>query len=105
MRKISISEFKNYFDKLSPKYIILSSENQKWQSIINTFRMDLVFDSLIISFNPNVISLISKNGSVSFERVKHIVENEQSLIGGVFGVVCVDLCDNSKEITYTIIIS
>ena len=104
MQKISINEFKEYCDKISPNDIIFSYENQNLCNIYETLKMSLVFHELKISFNPNIISMSDGIGSVSFERVKHIKVYEPSLLGVVFGVVCGDQSNNKKDRTYKIVV-
>ena len=103
MRKITVREFKDYCDAVSPKCIIFSDENQDWNTVRDTLRIKLNFDNLKISFNPNIIHLLSYNGTVSLERVKYIKEYEPSLLGSVFGVVCGDLSNDDHDRTYTIV--
>ena len=104
MRKISVREFKNYCDEASPRHFIFADDNQDWHSVNNTLRIKLEFDKLKISFNPNTICLSSSNGTVSFERVKHIKELEQSLLGRAFGVVCGNISNNNEDRTYVVVV-
>ena len=72
--------------------------------ICDVIKSSNVLHKSIISFNPNIISLLSSNGIVSFERVKYIKDYEESVLGRVFGVVCGNCTDDNQDRTYTIVV-
>ncbi len=105
MQKLSVREFKEYCDDLSPHSFIFDSVNQDWCTTGETMKIKLVFDNLKISFNPNTIYLSSVSSKVLFERVKYVQVCEPSLLGAVFTIVCGDFSSNNRNKSYTIIVN
>lgn len=99
MKKLSVMEFKEYCDKLSPKNYIYDTANQKNVDISNTLRVKDKFCRIRISLNPNIIVISSGDNYMSFERVKQVIIDDKSLLGTIFTFVC----DNPQDNTYTII--
>lgn len=90
MQKLSVWEFKKFWDSKTPKphEYIFYTENQDGDIEKGTVRMKLAFDAMQIRFNPNTIYLKSGKNFLSFEKVKHIKIQESSIIGEAFTVVC-----------------
>lgn len=103
MQKLSVWEFKEYCDNLSPRRYIFNSENQEWSRVEDTIRIKVEFGNMIISFNPNTIYLKSKNDFISLERVKYVKLSEKSLLGEVFTIVCGNSLNSLSDKSYTII--
>lgn len=90
MQKMSVWEFKNFCDNMSPKpqkYIFYTG-NQDRDIEEGTLRIKLRFDEIQINFNPNTIYLKSGRDFLSFETVKYIKYLEKTPIGEVFSIVC-----------------
>lgn len=104
MKNLSVREFRDICSSKGVTNFILASDNQNHNLISNTLRIDLVFDSLLIAFNPNAICLKNENGFVCFERVKYIRMNpDNSPLGIKFTIVCGDFSSNENNTSYTII--
>lgn len=102
MQNLSVREFKNVCDTLSPKQFIFLSENQDWSRVDHTIKVKLTFKIMMIAFNPNAICLQSSTDYLCLDRVKSIKMNE-SILGLVFTVICGDSGSNSNDVAYTII--
>lgn len=105
MRRImSIWELKRYYEGRSPKRILFCSENQEWSKIENPLKSSLVFTSMAMACNPNVICLKNGDSMVWFERVKSvIVDPDRSPLGTVLDIVCGDVSSKENDIRYTVI--
>lgn len=104
MQNLSIQEFKKVCDALSPTQFIFSSENQSWHQVEHTIRAKLTFTIMMIAFNPNTICLKNHTDSLCLNRVKSIkINDEKSMLGTIFTVICGDSGSNSKDVAYTII--
>lgn len=88
MRKISLSEFSKRCASQSYTKFILSTDNQTWDKIDNTMRMEFEFSSINISYNPNIIRLGLGSNYISLERVKYIRVEDSSLLGAIYTIVC-----------------
>lgn len=104
MKKLSIEEFKLLCDKLSPKEFIINSENYLNLDIPeNGLKYTLVFPRIVIS-NPNTICFMDNDKYyIEFNRIKYIEQQEDSLLGKVFSIVCTGFIDEEKEYLHTII--
>ena len=51
-------------------------------------RMEFEFNSISVSYNPNIIRLSLGSNYMSFERVKYIRIEESSILGTVYTIVC-----------------
>ena len=104
MKKLSLSEFRDYCGALSYGKIIFSTDNQSWNSIDSTVSTKLEFNNMLITFNPNVIYLKDNKNSMRFKKVKSIkIHEEDSILGKVFTVVCGDLHTKLNDKEYTLI--
>ena len=102
MQKISLSEFSRCCSAQPYTRFILSTDNQAWDKIDNTMRMEFEFNSISVSYNPNIISLSLGSNYMSFERVKYIKIEESSILGTVYTIVCGNPSVKSDDF-YTII--
>lgn len=103
MKKLSVMEFKEYCEKLSPKSYIYDTANQKNIDIGNTLRVKARFCRIKISLNPNTIVISSRDNYMSFERVKQVIIDDKSLLGTICMFVCGNLQDSTNDNTYTVI--
>lgn len=105
MKNLSVREFKEECDSLSPKQFIFSSENQVWERIEHTAKLKMVFSVMMIAFNPNVIWLEGSDCHLCLDGVKSIKKSEErSILGEVFTIVCGDLRTAINDVEYTIIV-
>lgn len=104
MRRISLPEFRDYFGEYPFERIIYSSDNQIQHSIDATISANFVFNSMIMTFNPNIIYLKSGENSLRLNKVKAVrLSDEESLLGKVFIVVCGDSFNKNNDKEYTLI--
>ena len=105
MQKLSLREFKDFYNKQRNPHIIFDSVNQNWASTEDTMKIKAVFDTVKINFNPNTICLYSSIlDTIKFSRVKYVEMGEPSLLGLVFDVVCGDVLTTDNDKNYTIIL-
>lgn len=105
MNILSITEFKNLCDKLSPREIIVSSDNQNMDLVEYGINYSLTFSTINVLLNPSLIYLKNKNDSyIQFGRIKHIKQYKNSLLGNVFDIVCTGFLDTNNESSHTVII-
>lgn len=103
MKKLSLSEFRDYCAMLSFGTIIFSTDNQSWNCVDSTVAAGLVFNKMTMTFNPNIIHLSTKRNSIQFKKVKAIKLHENKcLLGEVFTIICGDLT-KANDIEYTLI--
>ena len=104
MKKLSLSEFRDYCGSLSYGKIIFSTDNQSWNSVDSTISTELEFNNMLITFNPNMIYLKDRKISIRFKKVKAVkLHEENSILGKVFTVVCGDLHTKLNDKEYTLI--
>jgi len=105
MKKISLLDFRELCESRSFDTFIFYTDNQPWGSVDDTICLEVIFESIIIGFNPNIIYLTGKGGSVKFNKVRTIRIHECGcLLGEVFTVVCDGCKDNNNIIKeYTLI--
>lgn len=103
-RGISIGELKRYYNGRSLSRILFCTENQAWDRVENPLKASLVFSSMLIASNPNVICLKCGDSSLWLEKVKVIyVDAGRSPLGTVLDIVCGDYNSNENDIKYTLI--
>lgn len=104
MRRLTLKEFSESPSLSSVHKYILFSDNQKWRSIDDIIRFDIVFSDISIGFNPNTVSF--KNGSdcvVSLQKIKFVTLDENSVIGTVFTFVCESQSESPNHNKYTFV--
>lgn len=105
MKKISLSEFRDYYMSNHFTQIIFASDNQIWHNIESSLHISLAFDKMTFQFNPNVICCARGNDVLKLNRVKSvIIPDEQSLLGQIFIVVCADKSGCREEKEYTLVV-
>ena len=104
MQNLSVREFKSLCDSISPKQFIFSSENQDWNKVEHNIRVKTTYTIMMIGFNPNTICLKNSTDYLCLDRVKGIkLNDERSMLGMIFTVICGDSGNNLNDIGYTII--
>lgn len=104
MENLSIGEFKHMCDKLSPNEFIISTDNQTMDISELGMRCNFVFPTMIVHTNPNSIYFKDAHSYIKFDRIKHIIKREDSLLGKVFSIICTGFLNTNKETLYTIIV-
>jgi len=105
MKILSIGEFKNMCNKLSPTEFVVSMDNQQFSLSEYGVNFTLKFPTMIVHTNPSSIYFKDRQNSyIKFERIKHIKKCEDSILGKVFDVICAGFLDSTKEHAYKIII-
>lgn len=105
-RVMNVGELKRYYENRSPNRILFCTENQGWDKVENPMKASLVFTSMLMACNPNVICLKNGESALYFERVKHIhIDDERSAIGTVLNIVCGDTVGKENDMHYTLITS
>lgn len=102
MQKLSISQFQCLCKQKSYGEFIYSFENQT--AILSSFCPKFCFTDILISHCiDNSICFYSDNNYLQLTSVKHIIVEENSILGVVFTVVCVENSQLFPEINYTFI--
>ena len=105
-RVMNVGELKRYYEGRSLRRILFCTENQKWDAVENPMKASLVFSSMLIACNPNIICLKAGENMLYFERVKCVnVDTERSILGTVLDVVCGDSAGKTNDVHYTLIAS
>lgn len=92
-KKLLLGEFRKELERLEPKEIFYSSEDQASFSVNSTLRIHIKFSIIIVSINPNLICLKRNCSQDSdfflFRHVKYIdVISQSDIIGNVYSIVC-----------------
>lgn len=99
----SIAEFKKFISKKQPKKIIFVSENQDDFDVADPFVLSIVFSSIFVGENPNVVYMTDGTNSIRLNMVKRIkVQSENSVIGTEVKILCLR---REQEKTYTLLVS
>lgn len=107
MRRImSVGELKRFYEGRSLERILFCTENQRWNQVENPMKAILVFDSMLVACNPNIICLKNGESTLYFERVKSIkLDADVSPLGTVLDIVCGDKGNRENDVHYTLIAS
>lgn len=104
MKKLSLSEFKDYINSTPVNKFIFSSSNQSWQSIEDTLSLELTFKRMIITFCPNTIFFTDNTNTLRLDRVKGVkIQEATCALGGIFTVICGDIDSTTHDKEYTLI--
>ena len=105
-RVVSIGELKRYYENRSYGRILFCTDNQSWDSVDYPMKAEIVFTSMLMACNPNVICLKNGESTVRFEKVKCVyLDADRSPLGTVLDIVCGDSNTKENDIKYTIITS
>lgn len=105
-RIMSVRDLKRYYSDQSLKQIIFCTTNQLWDKVENPMKANLLFTTMLVSCNPNVICLKNGESTLYFEKVKCVhVDADYSPLGTVFDIVCGDSTNKDNDIRYTLIAS
>lgn len=105
MKKLSLPEFRDYCNNIIFNTIIFSTSNQTWDRVDSTIAASLSFNSMIFTFNPNIIHLRNNQENIRFKKVKFVkLHDRKCLLGKVFTVVCGDTVAKTNDMEYTLIL-
>lgn len=107
MKKFMLKDFRNFCStKLIGYTFLFSQDNQAWETIENTMRLELCFDQVVTIMNPNMILFKNKFDSVRFDRVKYVIINSVEEMGDfVINIVCGGNIKNPGNRCYTMVAS
>lgn len=104
MKKLSLSEFRDYCNTHLFNTIIFATSNQSWHYVDYPVAAGLEFSRMTISFNPNIIYLKDKKNSIQFNKIKEVkLDDAKCVLGTIFTLVCGDSKSKSNDIEYTLI--
>lgn len=105
MTRLSVLEFKEICDYLSPHRYIFTTENQEWYSFYFNAIAEIAFEVMLITHSLDAVYLKNNNGFFRLNRIKYIeMHDKKTTVGDVvFRIVCGSIFDNSQDIAYTII--
>lgn len=102
---LSVREFKEMCDTMSPSRFIFSSENQLRNEAKHLISIQITFSVMLIAFNPNAVCFKNSQGNLCLDRVKYVrKENDGSTIGTIFTIICGDFDNEKDDEYYTIVV-
>lgn len=103
-RTITVGELERRCRNRKPGRIIFHSNDQKWNKVASPIRFDLNFHTMQVAKNPDIIFVKNDIDSVYFQRIRHIiVDDEKSLLGTVLHIICDSENSDGTEVRYTLI--
>lgn len=100
MVTMTINEFKKYCKEKNPVRILFHSDDQDAGLIDKNCRVNLLFSSVQVYENPDVVFFKNDNNSLCFSRIEQIVvDSERIPIGDVIKIVCHGGCKTKKCFT------
>jgi len=101
----SIRKFKDFLSERQYESVSFWSENQTWYDDDDPFTLRLTFEVAFVFEYLNVICLKSGKSTLSLDRVKSVIYDENSSILGVIAtVICGDRKNDDSDIQYILII-
>ena len=98
-KRLTLREFKKYYGESDQKCISFDSDNQDWQ--LSSCKFRLIFSSMLVGENPNIIFLQNGKNIISLSMVKYVeIDTEMTVLGTVFRVHC---GENGDKTVYTLI--
>lgn len=95
MRKLSLTEFKKFYDEFKITEVSYNTDNQRWYNKFKELSiMDIRFDEMGISLNPNVVYFKKGKSVMRLNDVECIFIEEDSPCF-IFTIVCSLSDDNS----------
>ena len=105
MEKMTISEFGRYVCEQGFNIIILNSDNQHDDDLFESpQRLDLTFNIIKTTINPDVVYLQGASGSICFRYVNYItVDPNRTSLGVVVYVFCRNFGKGKTQLCYTLV--
>ena len=91
MKKLSLPEFKDYCLEHSFQTFIFATANQSWNETNAIISVELKFNSIVTTFNPNTIYLRERHNTLKISQISYVYVHKPCMLGDVFTIVC----DNS----------
>lgn len=101
-KEINLWELRKKCNELSPKEIILHSDNTTFNFSEIGFRFDLRFNKIDFCLNPDIIYLMFGNSCLQISKIKSIRQREKFNRYRV-EITCEDTFGTYKETTYTLL--
>lgn len=103
-RKITVGELERLYKGRKPSRFLFDAEDQEWNRVGSPIRFHMEFKTLQVSKNPDIILLRNGVDYVYFQKVRHIiVDDEKSLLGTVLHIICETEANDGSEIRYTLV--
>ena len=103
-RKITVGELERLYKGRKPGRFLFDAEDQEWNRVGSPIRFHMEFKTLQVSKNPDIILLRNGVDYVYFQKVRHIiVDDEKSLLGTVLHIICETEANDGSEIRYTLV--
>ncbi len=104
MQTLSVTEFDKRLREDEPRRYVFDTDNQDIPSGAQNARWREEFYRIRCMINPNRISFLNDNGSLTLENVRYVcVEDENKHIGEVLRIVCSDLDDISRDVSFLLL--
>ena len=100
MKTVNLTEAKQYFDCINPKYYLYNSQNQPEDIAYSPVLLLAKYDSMIVSVFTNRICFTNGNNKLCFSGIKEIQIDDTSGIGVFLYITCKM---KGKSLTYCII--
>lgn len=95
-KKLSITDFKNWCKKNTPKKFVFYTGNQAED--FNNLEMKAEYDRIDIGYAPNFVTLWDGSEYMSFRNVRHI--QKWAMKDNVFDIVCKN---STRDKIYTVL--
>lgn len=103
-RKITVGELERLYKGRKPARFLFDAEDQEWNRVGSPIRFHMEFKTLQVSKNPDIILLRNGVDYVYFQKVRHIiVDDEKSLLGTVLHIICETEANDGSETRYTLV--
>ena len=103
-RKITVGELERLYRGREPGRFLFDAEDQEWNRVGSPIRLHMEFKTLQVSKNPDIILLRNGVDYVYFQKVRHIiVDDEKSLLGTVLHIICETEANDGSETRYTLV--
>ena len=103
MQTLSVTEFNKYCGLSEKRRFTFDTDNQEFEEGEN-IRWNEKFYTVKCTVNPNRISFQNENGTLTLEDVRFVrFDEERRHIGEVFQIVCRDLKDKERDISFLVL--
>lgn len=104
MKRMTLSEFRDYLESKKPTCFVYSTANQ--MDIHSTLSIMMKFPTAKVSTNSMRIMLYGNGGYLCMNRVRRVLmaDNDEADIQ-IFQVVCAGLTKGAQEITHKIVMA
>lgn len=105
MKKIiNLRELKEYYEQNKPDRIVFQTQNQEWYDISDPCKIEMVFPTMLIFDNPNIICLKCGQNTITFDRIDHVeIDADYTVLGTTINIFCGNSGSNKPDAVYTLI--